>query len=372
MKEYSMAELAKMSQQELINIGLNPDGITDATRLLVPMYLDFQKALEQMAFEDPCKYVRIEATKRIMDEDVLLKIALTADVTSSLIATKGIEDQKKLRRILDNVGPFYELRRNANNCSKLDVCESVLRKIDVSSNQILFEKIALADSIIPDLRWTAICRLTNKNLLLKLKTICNVPIIDSNSVYIQGLMSAAEQTLNRLERKAFLKAKYGDKLFEIKYGLTDSNILRELRFEEVCKLTNQNTLEMIALNFDEYDDIKCKAISKINNQKVLIQIALNSEEFWKVRFESIRKIADQKVLTQVALNDKTTWIERFEAVRKITDQNVLTQIALHDADYNVKIEAICRLTNKSVLNQIVTNDEEVIREGAKQRLKQLK
>jgi hypothetical protein len=196
-------------------------------------------------------------------------------------------------------------------------------------------------SVIPELRFAAVRKITDQTLLAK------IAIEDkTRNVRIAAFKELSDQAL----------------LAQIAVDIKEKNI----RLVAVGKVTDQMLLRSIAAG-DKDSDVREAAISNLTDQSLLTKIAVeDTDEF--DRRAAIRKLTDQALLARITLDDEILEVRQV-ASRKVTNQSLLAKIAVESKDSTVRIITVDGLSDQLLLSKIAAEDKDSdVRRQAAERL----
>lgn len=331
--------------------GLDGGDISEISAYAVNHIGDNQEVLKDIALNAKFYTSRLEATKRITDENVLFDIAMNdMSVSVTQMAMLCIDDEELLREtIFQCPHTSHAIKRIENQSILLDIIKGdcpdfyrsdACRKI---SDEKDLKDIFLNDSNI-DVRRQAI-----SNYHLRDKAfLADVAFNDPDPYIRQSAVS--------------------------NYNLSDETILKEIALNDsegiVCraaveKIENINILEDIIYRIDDaYACWKILGKENFTNQRILEEFGLSSQEK-DVREVCARKITNKEILEEIALNDESEYV-RSEAIENpnFTDQDLLKSLALNDESESVRRQSLRKITDNDFLCEIFYNGDESVRSSA--------
>jgi hypothetical protein len=134
------------------------------------------------------------------------------------------------------------------------------------------------------------------------------------------------------------------------------------------ELMDQAQLTRVALDKDNYFDVREEATRRLTDQALLAKIAVEDEDS-RVRTAAVEKVTDQAVLAKIATEDGNRDVRQV-AVNKLTDQAVLAKIALDEKEGFVQAAAVKKLTDQAALAKVALGQHffSYVREAAVQKL----
>lgn len=130
---------------------------------------------------------------------------------------------------------------------------------------------------------------------------------------------------------------------------------REIRREEVAKLTDQTLLAEIAKNPDDLEIGKI-AVANLKDQMILADVAKHSKDMW-VSEAAVRRVNDQALLADIVKNGNHSWVrDRAALGLNVGEHKVLfAEIAETDESLQVRLTAMMKLNDPVILAEFSAN-----------------
>lgn len=377
--------------------------------------LENQEVLEKIALTDSNLLVRRSAAERITDEKVLFKILMGDENASFKYLVKSITDNDLLvkiakthpnsfmksevigcitdKSVLEHLSgcPFDEDVKNQIEYAleKVRACE--IKGID---NQLVLMDIALTDpseivriKAIEEIRddrilftialrdpWTyhaVIENMSDDELLFRIllmqkptyRTVRSIieRITDEELLFRMIFIGSDTDALN--DSHAGINSKYLGGRDRIRY----SNFSKY--WEAMERINDDGLLSEIAIRHNR-SDLRLKAVKKIRSEKCLKRVVCQSDDFG-LSSKAISKIKSQSLLEEI-YNESVDGSKRYLAVSHENFKNPdLINRAAFDEDSDVRLAAIGKCEDLAILERLSDDDEYVVGEACRKRLRQL-
>jgi protein-tyrosine phosphatase/ribose 5-phosphate isomerase B len=351
-------------------LGLDGGDIAEIASYAMKHISNNQEVLTDIAYNAKCARSRLDAVKRITDENVLLEIAIrdrSVGVTQMAMlciddenllfetlprcphtshAIRRIENQSILLEIVkSDFKDFY--RRDA--CEKL-TSEDVLKEIFLTETDVKVRSAAISNFHLTDESFLIDAALNDPDSGVRSSAIFNYNFRNDNALREIALNDGDMFVRRQAVRK-----------------ITDSEILENLIDEvddyELCEwivdnpnFTNQEMLEELLFSCPD-DYVRSACAEKVTRRELLEKAALNDESD-RVQRDAIANpnFTGHEIIRDFALNGQDSSVRR-EAIRKLTDNDVLCDI-YYSGDDEFRYYAISGITDEEVLKDIVENDSD--------------
>ena len=317
-----------------------------SVRARAALRLNDQEALTEIAQNDDCLEVRLEAAIRLTNETlrqrVIAEVGTQADNRVTVVkALEYLTDQAMLTHILlnnqdsiirlANVGRLTDqnaLAQIIRESNDPDVCTRAIERLN---DQAILAGVVLSD-VYPNSRRTALGRITDQNALAQIIRESNDPDVCTRAI-------------ERLNDQAILA--------EVALSHVNPNSRRTA----LERITDQNALARIIRESND-PDVCVQAIEQLNDQAILARVALSDVDL-NSRWGAVGKLTDQIQITRVVKNVKEFSVF-CRAIALMNDQNVLVDIARKHLQWEYRREAVWRIDSQEILVDIARNDSHLM------------
>lgn len=365
--------LCDMDLAQLVYDEIAREADDSSVRARAASRLNDQQALTEVAQNDDCLEVRLEAAIRLTNETLRQRVIaeVGANAHNRVTVVKALEyltDQAKLAHILLNNQDSSIRLANVGRLTDQNALAQIIREsnnpaICTRAIERLNDQAILAEVVLSDIdynsRRTAFGRITDQNAFARIIRESNDPIFSRTAI-------------EQLNDQALLAT----------VALSDVDL--NSRRGAVDKLADQIQLTRVVREANEFT-VFSRALARMNDhQDVLVDIARNHLQ-WKYRREAVWRINRRGILVYIARNDSHLMVRQaaaektqdkaimhevyacvaqqtdsdragIEALKNLTDQAAIYSIAQHAVRQKVRLMAVSMLNDTRFLANVAQHN----------------